>query len=130
MGKMAQLWKEFQNNWDIYIVIIGSIAVGLVAFILSTFNQTNIAAVLSLTLAMLGLVAISIRRDRQIDTQITESLLELSHAISSLTKNKAFAQQHKAYEFLINIINKYGAKEAIIIQYSSKTSLNLARTLL
>ncbi len=119
MDRLARLGKDLQNNWDIYIVIIGSITVGIVAFILSTLGQTNITAVLSLTLTMLGLVAISIRRERQIDTKTAQSLLELSSTISSLSNNRAFAQQHEAYRFLINMINQYGAKEAVLLQYSA-----------
>ena len=36
MAKLERLWEDLQNNWDIYIVIIGSITVGIVAFILGT----------------------------------------------------------------------------------------------
>lgn len=130
MAKLARLWKEFQNNWDIYIVIIGSITVGIVAFILSTVGQTDITAVLSLTLTMLGLVAISIRRDRQIDTKTAHSLMELSGMISSLANNRVFEQQYDAYQFLISLINQSGAKEAVFLQYSCRTSLDVVRTLL
>lgn len=130
MTKLARLWKDLQNNWDIYIVIIGSVTVGIVAFILSTLGQTNTTAVLSLTLTMLGLVAISIRRDRQLDTNTAKSLEELSGTISSLANNRVFDHQHDAYRFLIDVINKYGAKEAVFLQYSCRTCLDVVRTVL
>jgi hypothetical protein len=117
MGKLAQLRKELQNHWDVDIVTIGSITVGIVTFVLTVFGQTTSTAVLGLTLTMLGLVAISLRRDRQTER--------------NLAKNKAFEQQCDAYRFLINdVINQYGAREAVLLQYSCKTSLDLLRTLL
>lgn len=130
MIKLAKLWEEFQHNWDIYTVIIGSIVVGIISFILSTLGRTDITPVISLTLTMLGLVAISLRRDRQLETKIRESLLDVSGAVSSLNNNRSFSYQHDAYRFLIDVINKDGAKEAVFLQYSCRTSLDVLRTVL
>ena len=130
MTRLARVFKDFQDNWDIYIVIVGSITVGIISFLLSTFSQTNIAGVLSLTLALLGLMAISLRRNRHFDTKTTESLTELSGTVSSLKYNRAFNHQHDAYRFLIDLINKEGAKEAVFLQYSCRTSLDVLRTVL
>lgn len=117
MTRLARLWKELQNNWDVYVVIIGSIIVGIISLILSSVGKLDIAPVLSLTLTMLGLVAISLRRDRRSYTKITESLLDLSVTVGSLKNNRAFSQQHLAYRFLIDEINKDGAKEAVFLQH-------------
>jgi hypothetical protein len=130
MGKLASFWNDLQKNWDVYIVIIGSIAVGVVGIVLSIRGQSNITAVLSSTLAILGLVAISIRRDRQKDSRTMQSLAELSTALSSFTRNSAFEQQHDAYRHLVSMIEQDGAKEAVLFQYSCKSSLDLIRTLL
>lgn len=43
---------------------------------------------------------------------------------------KVFAYQADAYVFLTDLIKRYGAREAIFLQYSSLTSLGLLRTLL
>ncbi len=129
MGKLARFWKDFQSNWDTYLIIIGSITVGVVAFVLSTLGQKNVTAVLSLTLTILALVAISIRRDRQIDLKTEHSIQETHGMISSLVKNKAFEQQCDAYRFLIDVIKQDGAKEAVFLQYSSKTCLDVVRVL-
>lgn len=130
MFKWARLWKEFRDNWDIYIVVIGSITVGIISLILSTIGQVNITAVLSLTLTLLGLMAISLRRDRQFDTKTTKLLEEIPGMISSLKDNRAFSHQHDAYDFLIDLINKDGVKEAIFLQYSCRTSINVLRAVL
>jgi hypothetical protein len=130
MTKLARLLKELQDNWDIYVVIIGSIIVGIISLILSSVGKLDIAPVLSLTLTMLGLVAISLRRDRRSYTKITESLQVLSGSVGSLINIKAFSHQHEAYRFLIDVINRDGAKEAVFLQYSCRTSLDVLRTVL
>src|SRR5689334_18535384 len=120
MSKLAHFWKDLQNNWDAYLVIIGSITVGVVTFILSTLGRTNVTVVLSLTLAILGLVAISIRRDRQIDLKTEHALLETHGMISSLVKNTAFEQQCDAYRFLIEVINQMVRRRLFFFNIAAK----------
>jgi len=43
---------------------------------------------------------------------------------------KIFGYQQDAYQFLIDMIERYGAKEAVLLQYSCQTSLNVLRVLL
>ena len=43
---------------------------------------------------------------------------------------RPFGHQQDAYQYLINVINRDGAKEAVLIQYSCKTSINILRVLL
>lgn len=114
MSRISQIARGIVHNWDTNLASIGGIAVGIGTMIWSTFNQTNIPLILSWTLITLGVLAISIRRDRKTEKRI----------------NKIFAQQHDAYRYLIEVINHYGAKEAVFIQYSGQTSLDVLRTVL
>jgi hypothetical protein len=127
MNRLARFWQELLRNWDVYLVIV----VGTLTLLLSVLSQINSAAVLPLALTMLGIIAISIRRDRHIDTTMMYSLVELSSDVKSLAKNRAFEQQDEAYNYLIEeVINKYGAREAVLIQYSGTTSMRVVRALL
>lgn len=130
MDKLRKSLKEFQKNWDAYTVIYGGIFIGVLTIVLSIFSITYIAVVLSFTLCMLGLLAVSIRKDRSTDEKIMKSLLEQTNTLSSLTKNQTFEQLCDAYKHLIKIIEQYGAKEAILLQYSSSSAVDLVRTLL
>jgi hypothetical protein len=127
MNRFVRFWQDLLRNWDVYLVIV----VGSVTLILSVLGQINSTAVLPLTLTMLGIIAVSIRRDRHIDTTIMDTLEELSSDVKSLAKNRTFEQQDQAYNYLIEeVINKYGAREAVLIQYSCTTSLRVVRALL
>lgn len=127
MNRLARFWRDLLHNWDVYLVVV----VGTVTLLLSVLSQINSAAVLPLALTMLGIIAISIRRDRHIDTTMMYSLVEMSGAVKSLAKNRVFEQQDEAYNYLVQeVINKYGAKEAVLIQYSCTTSLRVIRALL
>ena len=127
MNRFVRFWQDLLNNWDVYLVII----VGTFTLFLSVFGQIGSTVILPLVLTMLGIIAISIRRDRHIDKTVMYSLEELSGGVKSLAKNKAFEEQEKAYDYLIReVINKYGAKEAVLLQYSCTTSLRVVRALL
>ncbi len=111
MNKLAQFWRDLQKNWDIYITMLFS----FVTVALSFFGKVNGTTVSSLTLSVLRLIAFSIRRDRQTDVKF---------------KNPLFKQQRDAYRDLIAIINQQGAKEAVILQYSCRSGIDVVRTLL
>lgn len=138
MNKVAQAWKDFLSNWDTLLGIVGGLLVGLVSFILGTFfNRVNVSSVLSLTLVMLGILAVSIRRDRRTEEIMQQSLGKISEAtqgtfgtVKSLTINRAFEEQREAYRYLIDVISKYGAKKVVFIQYSCHTGLDVLRTAL
>lgn len=118
MSKWTRLKREFLNNGDTDIVIAFGIFVGGIAFILSLMTQISITLVSSLTLSLLGVLAVSIRRDRQSDLNKKDQSL------------KAFEQQREAYRHLISAINQYGAREAVLLQYSSTTSSDVLHVLL
>jgi hypothetical protein len=89
MNRLARFRQDLLHNWDVYLVIV----VGIVTLFLSVLGHINSAAVLPLALTMLGIIAVSIRRDRQIDKTMMHSLEELSSEVKSLAKNMAFEQQ-------------------------------------
>lgn len=127
MNRFTRFWQDLLHNWDVYLVIV----VGTFTLLLSVLSQINSTAILPLVLTMLGIIAISIRRDRHIDMSVMDSPLDLSGQVKSLAKNRAFEQQGEAYNYLIQeVINKYGAREAVLIQYSCTTCMRVVRALL
>ena len=112
MNRFTRFWQDLLHNWDVYLVIV----VGTFTLLLSVLSQINSTAILPLVLTMLWIIAISIRRDRHIDMSVMDSLLDLYGQVKSLAKNRAFEQQEEAYNYLIQeVINKYGAREAVLI---------------
>ncbi|GAC1635219.1 MAG: hypothetical protein NVS4B7_21520 [Ktedonobacteraceae bacterium] len=126
MGVLRQLWKDFLKNYDVYIVILFS----LLTLGLSYFSAINTITVISLTTIMLGLIAVSIRRDRQVDEKTTDALQKLSNEIVHTTKYMMFKHQIDAYHFLIGDIKQHGAKKAILLQYSSTMAYGVIAALL
>ena len=53
-----------------------------------------------------------------------------SSALFEMPGSKSFEHQEEAYDFLISMIRRYGAKEAVFIQYSCNTSMPVLRRLL
>lgn len=116
MNAFKRLWQSFLKNLDVYLIIGGGFAGAVVAFLQGLQGQVNNLYISSLTLSILGFLAISLLRDRQ------SSKKDQSFQI--------FEEQHDAYRFLIDVINQYGARKAILFQYSSTMSLSVVRVLL
>src|SRR5947209_5555186 len=122
MGKLVRsLREDIQQNWDLYSTMIFS----LITLYLNLFNRANTTLVLSLTLIMLGFIAFSLRRERRIETEILELVV-------SKKKNRVFDYLKDAYLYLIEEIKKMDVdgKEAVLIQYSSRSCIDVVRTLL
>lgn len=122
---LARLWKDIQGAWELY----AAIGLSFFFFILGFFGIPN-GITASLTLFVLGTLAGSLRRQRGIDGKINKALQTMSQDIHGLVTNQVFEEQEQAYQFLCDWIDKYGAKKAVLMQYSCNTSMSVVRTLM
>ena len=122
---LARLWKDIQGAWELY----AAIGLSFLFFILGFFGIPN-GVTASLTLFVLGTLAGSLRRQRSIEGGISKALQTMSQDIHGLVTNQVFEEQEQAYQFLCDWIERYGAKKAVLIQYSCNTSMSVVRALM
>lgn len=116
MSIWTRLWRWFKRNVDTSFTIIACLIVGLLTA--TGLFGSNVNIVLSLILAVLALLAISTIRDREGNVSKEEHV------------SKAFEKQSAACRYLIDHVNSYRAREAVLLQYSCTTSFDLACVLL
>src|SRR5579883_3098347 len=122
---LARLWKDIQESWELY----AAIGLSVFFFFLGLFGFPN-GMIASLTLVVLGILAGSLRRQRGIENKIGKALQAMSQDIHGLVTNQMFDEQEQAYQFLCDWIDKYGAKKAVLFQYSCNTSMSVVRALM
>lgn len=122
---LARLWKDIQDSWELY----AAIGLSILFFFLGFFGFPN-GMIASLTLVVLGILAASLRRQRGIENRISRALQAMSQDIHGLVTNQVFDEQEQAYQFLCDWIDKYGAKKAVLFQYSCNTSMGVVRALM
>lgn len=122
---LTRLWKDVQESWELY----AAIGLSILFFFLGFFGFPN-GMIASLTLVVLGILAGSLRRQRGIENRIGKALQTMSQDIHGLVTNQVFEEQEQAYQFLCDWIDKYGAKKAVLIQYSCNTSMSVVRALM
>src|SRR5436309_1943964 len=106
MRRKGWLLRELLNSWDTLIIAVVCIPIGTYFTVMSLLSrQIDMNLVLSLVLTMLGIQTIKILRDNLSAVKKKQSI-------------KANEQQREAYRDLIEDINKYGAREATLFQYS------------
>lgn len=140
---LTRLWKDFQESWELYVTI----GLSILFFCLGLFGIPN-GMIASLTLIVLGFLAGGLRRQRGNENKISNALQTMSQDIRGnenkisntlqtmsqdihdLVTNQMFEEQEQAYQFLCDWIDKYGAKKAVLFQYSCNTSMSVVRALI
>jgi len=121
---LQKIFREFFRNIGDYVAIS-------IAIVLAVLNVLGLAAaqfLTSITLAVLGVVAFSVLRNRHIDETIKTMLAQV---VSSLPpRAKVYDQQENAYKFLEEYIQRHYVREAILLQYSCTSAKRVLRAAL
>ena len=102
---------KLRDTWDVYVNILLAIGVGAYR----ALGGADDRVVVSFTLAILGLLAINILRNRWTNERLQTTLSEFEGKLPA--GDQVFATQNAAEDFLESYVKSHRVLEAVLVQY-------------